>query len=224
VERRGAGGAPALLARLGEGSFFGEMAILSGEPRAASVVAESPCEVLEIRADVLLDLAREHPPVVESLARFYRRRLLANAMATSPLFRPFGREERAGLMALFRTREVAPGTPVIAEGAPSDGLYVVLSGALEVWKRAGGAPALAGRLGPGDVFGEMSCLRKGPASATVTAGRRCLLLRLPRGSFDELVVTHPQILELVSDLADQRQRGLAAIAGGLAAGEDLVLT
>jgi CRP-like cAMP-binding protein len=214
VEKRGPDGAPVPLARLGEGCFFGEMAILSGEPRAATVVAETDCEVLEIRADLLLDLAREHPKVVESLAQFYRRRLLANAMSASALFRPFGREDRAALMARFRTREVAAGTEVVAEGAPSDGLYVVLSGALDVWKRREGVPTLAGRLREGDVFGEMSCLRKGPASATVLANRRCLLLRLPRSSFDELVVTYPQILELVSELSDERHRGLEAIAAG----------
>ena len=216
VEKGTPGGPAAPLATLAEGSFFGEMALLSGEPRAATVVAAGECELLEIRADVLLELAREHPRVIESLGRFYRRRLLANAMATSPIFRPFGREERAEVMGRFRTREVPAGAAVITEGEPSDGLYVVLSGALEVWKRRDGDQALAGRLREGDLFGEMSCLRKVPASATVTAARRCLLLRLPRAAFDELVVTYPQILELVAELADERQQTLEAIAGGRA--------
>jgi len=226
VEKAGATGEPVTLARLPEGSFFGEMAILSGEPRAATVVADGPCELLEIRADVLLELAREHPPIVESLATFYRRRLLANAMATSPLFRPFGRHERAALMGRFRSREVAEGTAVILEGQPADGLYVVLSGALDVWKRRDGEQVRAGLLREGDVFGEMSCLRKGPASASVSAARRAVLLRLPRGDFDELVMTHPQILELVSELSDERQHGLAAVASGRAAFDDegLLLT
>ena len=38
-------------------------------------------ELLEIRADVLIALCREHPHVVDSLGRFYRQRLLANTMA-----------------------------------------------------------------------------------------------------------------------------------------------
>jgi CRP-like cAMP-binding protein len=226
VEKGGPGGKRVPLAKLGEGTFFGEMAILSGEPRAATVVAEEECELLEIRAEVLLDLAREHPQVVQSLARFYRRRLLANAMATSPIFRPFGRAERAELMGRFRTREAAAGAVVIQEGEPSDGLYVVLSGALEVWKRREGEPVLAARLAEGDVFGEMSCLRKGPASATVVAARRCVLLRLPRSAFDELVMTYPQILELVSELSDERQHRLEALAAGQAsfAEDGLLLT
>jgi len=226
VEKAGADGRPIPLARLGEGSFFGEMAILSGEPRAATVLAESDCELIEIRADVLLELAREHPGVVPALARFYRRRLLANAMATSPLFRSFARADRAALMARFRTREVAEGTAVVTEGEPSDGLYVVLSGALDVWKRRNGELARAGALREGDVFGEMSCLRKGPAAASVTAARRAILLRLPRSDFDELVMAYPQVLELVSDLTDERQQSLEAVASGQAAFDDdgLLLT
>jgi len=226
VERADPEGEPVPLTVLLAGSFFGEMALLSGEPRAASVVAEEECEVLEIRADVLLELAREHPQVVESLARFYRRRLLANAMALSPLFRPFNRDERAELMGRFRTREVQPGTAVITEGEPSDGLYVVLTGSLEVWKKRDGGPALAARLREGDLFGEMSCLQKGPASATVTAARRSVLLKLPRSQFDELVVTYPQILELVADLGDERQHSLDAVAAGRAevGDEGLLLT
>jgi len=226
VEKGDPAGEPVALARLPEGSFFGEMAILSGEPRAATVVAEGPCELLEIRADLLLELARQHPPIVESLATFYRRRLLANAMATSPLFRPFRRDERAALMGRFRSREVPEGRVVILEGEPADGLYVVLSGSLDVWKRRDGEQARAGRLREGDVFGEMSCLRKGPASASVSAARRSLLLRLPRAAFDELVITHPQILELVSELSDERHHSLAAVAAGQAAFDDggLLLT
>jgi len=226
VEKAGAEGRAVPLGRLGEGSFFGEMAILSGEPRAATVLAEGDCELVEIRADVLLELASEHPGVVPALARFYRRRLLANAMATSPLFRSFGREDRAALISRFRTREVAEGTTVVAEGEPSDGLYVVLSGALDVWKRRGEEQVRAGALREGDVFGEMSCLRKGPAAASVTAARRSILLRLPRSDFDELVMAYPQVLELVSDLTDERHRNLEAVASGQAAFDDdgLLLT
>jgi len=217
VEKRGEAGDKVALARLGEGTFFGEMALLSGAPRAASVIAETDSELLEVRADVLEKLCREHPHVADSLARFYRQRLLANAMATSPLFRPFDARDRKAIMERFRAREMAAGERVVLEGQPSDGLYVVLSGALDVLKRKGGRDVPAGALREGDVFGEMSCLRKGPASATVVARRAGTLLRLPRAAFDELIVTYPQILELVSDLTDERQQSLEAILAGSAA-------
>jgi CRP-like cAMP-binding protein len=56
----------------------------------------------------------------------------------------------------------------------------------------------------GEIFGEMSLLTRQPATATVVSPGNSILLRLPRDQFQELVVTHPQILALVSELTEQR--------------------
>ncbi|HET7755435.1 MAG TPA: cyclic nucleotide-binding domain-containing protein [Anaeromyxobacteraceae bacterium] len=218
VERE-ADGRTVLLARLSEGDFVGEMALLSGEPRMASVVADEPCELLEIRAEALTSLCRAHPHVAESLTRFYRRRLLANAMMTSPVFRPFARNDRANLARRFRSREVATGEVVVREGQKSDGLYIVLSGRYEVRRGAGSSAQLLATLREGDLFGEMSCLRKQPASASVVAGRPGILLRLPRADFDTVAMSHPQMLELVAGLADERTQSLEAAASRPRPGE-----
>ena len=76
-----------------------------------------------------------------------------------------------------------------------------------------------------DVFGEMSLLQKAPAIATVTALRRTSLLRLPREDFDEIIMSHPQILVLVSELTEDRRRQTDAILSGTAAigAEGLIL-
>lgn len=214
VSRRDEGGDQVVLAHLGEGDFFGEMALLSGAPRAATVTAETPAEVLELPAPLLQAIAGRHPHLVDSLRRFYRQRLLANAMAVSPIFRPFGRGERKGIVERFRTRDVVAGETVVREGEPSDGLYVILDGAMDVLKRKDGSQVLAGRLAAGDLFGEVSCLRKTAATASVVARRAGSLLRLPRADFDALVMTYPQILELVATLSDERLEGLDAILSG----------
>jgi len=214
VTKRDDRGERVRLAHLSEGDFFGEMAILSGSARLATVTAETDAELLEIRAEVLIELAGRHPHVATSLRRFYRQRLLANAMAVSPVFRPLSREARREVMARFRTREVAAGEVVIREGEPSDGLYVVLDGGLQVRHRRGAEGVEVAELREADVFGEMSCLRKVPATATVTARRPGTLLRLPRAGFDELVLSHPQILEVVAELSEERAESLDAILSG----------
>jgi CRP-like cAMP-binding protein len=211
VAKRDDAGARVVVGHLGEGEFFGEMALFSGAPRSASVTAELDGEVLELRGDVLLEVARRHPQLVGSLRRFYRQRLLANALALSPVFRPFGPDDRGGVMQRFRARVVAAGETIIREGDPSDGLYVVLEGAVDVVKRKGAQSVTVGQLREGDLFGEMSCLRKAPASASVVVRRPGTLLRLPRSEFDALVVTYPQILELVATLSDERSDSLDAI-------------
>ncbi|HET9552127.1 MAG TPA: cyclic nucleotide-binding domain-containing protein, partial [Anaeromyxobacteraceae bacterium] len=220
VTKRDEAGEPVALAHLGEGEFFGEMALLSGAPRAATVAAEGEVEVLELPAAVLQALAGRHPHVAGSLRRFYRQRLLANAMAVSPVFRPFGREERKRLVERFRARDVAAGEVILREGEPSDGLYVILDGAVDVQKRKDGTTAQVGRLHEGDLFGEVSCLRKTPATATVTARRAGTVLRLPRSDFDALVTGYPQILELLSSLSEERLEAQDAILSGHAAWDE----
>src|SRR5882762_3614773 len=53
VYKAGADGKEITLAHLGEGAFFGEMAMLSGAPRTANVVSEEETEILEVTDTVL---------------------------------------------------------------------------------------------------------------------------------------------------------------------------
>ncbi len=202
------------LAQLPEGSFFGEMALLSDNPRIASVEAASDeAEVLEISAALLSQLSTRHPSVAGALRKFCRQRLLLNAMNTSALFQPFDRKDRRALVERFRAREVSSSTAIIREGQHSDGLYVILSGNVQVSRNG----RVLAHLREGDIFGEMSLLQKAPATATVTALRRTSLLRLPREDFDEIIMSHPQILVLVSELTEDRRRQTDAILAGTAA-------
>src|SRR4051812_42612160 len=197
-------GTDVFLAYLDEGAFFGEMALLSGAPRTANVSAEKDTVLLELSDVVLQKLARDHPGVVASLKNFYRQRLLSNVMAISPLFRGFDPGGQRQIIEKFRLRPSSRGDVLIAEGTISDGLYVVLHGSVSVSTKAKGAAVELAQLREGDIFGEMSLLTRKPAAASVTATSNALLLRLPRERFQELVVTHPQILELVSELTDKR--------------------
>lgn len=53
---------------LGEGTFFGEMALLTGEPRTADVVAVEETEVLEIGHSALQRLFDSNPELAEKLS------------------------------------------------------------------------------------------------------------------------------------------------------------
>lgn len=81
-----ANGTPRTISRLGEGAFFGEMALFTGEPRTANVVAAEETEVLEIGHDAMRGLFQTNPALVEALSRAINERragLLANASAPS---------------------------------------------------------------------------------------------------------------------------------------------
>ena len=73
-----------LVRRLGEGDFFGEISVLTGSPRTATVVAASPCEMLELDRTTLDGITAAHPRVREVLQRFYEQRVGTTADAPSP--------------------------------------------------------------------------------------------------------------------------------------------
>ena len=56
------------VARLREGAVFGEMSLLTGDARSATVVAESDCELLEIGADPFRSVVLADPAIVDRLA------------------------------------------------------------------------------------------------------------------------------------------------------------
>jgi hypothetical protein len=71
---KGADGKQTPLADLEEGAFFGEMSVLTGKPRMATVVAVSACELLELDRGTLDGIVAKHPRVLEILEEFARQR------------------------------------------------------------------------------------------------------------------------------------------------------
>jgi len=65
------------LGDLKEGAFFGEMSILTGQPRMASVVALSRCELLELDRPALDRITQTHPHVWNVLREFAEKRAQA---------------------------------------------------------------------------------------------------------------------------------------------------
>ena len=59
---------------LGEGAFFGEIAVLTGKPRTATITAAAPCEVLELDRSSLDAITATHPRVREMLKQFHEQR------------------------------------------------------------------------------------------------------------------------------------------------------
>ena len=62
------------LAELSDGDFFGEMAILSGEPRTATVTAIKNTELLELTRSDLHKICSRHPEVEAKLRLAYEER------------------------------------------------------------------------------------------------------------------------------------------------------
>ncbi len=193
------------LARLHENALFGEMALLSAQPRSASVEVLGEADLLEVTRASLAALADELAPVAQALHGFTRERLIKNLMAQSPLFRPFDRTQQRELLRRFTSHDVAAGAAIIGEGEEGRGLFLVLSGEVEVTTRddQGESVALA-KLGAGDVFGEISLLRGGATTASVIAVQPTTVLFLARDYVERIVAGVPEIGQYLAALAEDR--------------------
>ena len=67
-----------VVATLHEGEYCGEMSLLTGERRTATVRAVTDCELLEIHKDVLGPILAQNQPLVEQLSEMLAKRRIEN--------------------------------------------------------------------------------------------------------------------------------------------------
>ena len=86
-------GKQTVLAALRRGDFFGEMALLDGEPRSASVIAAESCNLLILYRRSFLDSVKKHPGIaIQMLIEMSRRLRKANRhINTLSLMSVYGR-------------------------------------------------------------------------------------------------------------------------------------
>src|SRR5690606_29006385 len=94
---------------------------------------------------------------------------LVELLASVDPFSQLGSEELAALAERAEIVRLAAGETLFHQGDPGDRAYVVLEGNLEVSAPGPLEPLVLNILGPGDLVGEVSLLRGGARSATVTA-------------------------------------------------------
>lgn len=186
------------MARLGAGSFMGEVALMTDQPRSATVQAVEDAELLRIDRKTLSNVLSTHGEVLAAVLRFVRDRLVDRWTRTSPLFRPFDDQQRLELAARFKFLEIDHGKKIITGGKRPDGLYIVLAGSFDV--------ANAARVGPGELVGETALLAGKQFRSDVTASGKCLALFLPAADFRELIMTHPYVLEYIGDASPESRK------------------
>jgi hypothetical protein len=69
------GGRNVQVRELSDGDFFGEIALMLGSPRTATITAQTRCELLELGRPELDAVAQKHPRVREVLQEFYVKRV-----------------------------------------------------------------------------------------------------------------------------------------------------
>jgi CRP-like cAMP-binding protein len=205
VMRQDEGRRPITLATLGEGEFFGEMALLCAGPRLSTVVAVTETVLLEFSRERMEAIAARYPQLEEVVHRLYRQRLLANALRSNPLFASWPEDLRQLVSEAFSSFSVKAGDEILSRGQPAHALYLLLRGrCAAIHQHVDGRETPYPEMAEGDVFGEISLLRSKLATATVRASTPCVLLKLDGAILDELLPRHPMLHKELERLGAER--------------------
>ncbi len=114
------------------------------------------------------------------------------ALPLIEIFAQLDAAEMTELAARFETRSLKRGETVIRQGEPADALYIVVSGRFSV-TRTGRRTPIA-EIGPDQPIGEIGFItHTDNRTATVTAMRDSIVLRLDRKDFEQLTRKYPMI-------------------------------
>lgn len=105
-------------------------------------------------------------------------------------------DDRARLVAELESRALQRGDVLVRQGEPADALYVVLTGRFTVTLEGRSEPVA--EFGPGQPVGEIAFITGGVRTATVSALRDSVVVRLGRAQFDALLARHPGIWRALS--------------------------
>jgi len=128
---------------------------------------------------------------------------IRKVIADIPLFSGLTEETLAMLAAVTKVGRYTIGKPVISKGESPDALYVISSGRVRSLYQDGdsGAVQTVRLLGPGDLFGWVSLMRR-QSTEIVIASEETLCLQIPSSSLGRVVNAIPPLYERVSGATD----------------------
>lgn len=129
----------------------------------------------------------------------------ASALDRVSIFAPLASADREALAASMRAAMFTAGEVILREGARGDSLLVVLDGEVSVTLGA----REVGRLGAGDVMGEMSLMTGAPRQATCTARTEVSCLALDHAALRPLLTAREGLAAAIAELLAARERALA---------------
>ncbi len=149
---------------LGQGQFFGEMSLLSGRRRSATVRASADCVLLEAPRREIVKLMNSYEQVRKVIDQhFIVRTLQAGLVPDAPQAELEAVAATAELIS-FRANDV-----LFNEGDEADGLHLIRNGSVSVSRRIGGRDIVTTYVAAGNYVGEMGLVGEAKRSATVTA-------------------------------------------------------
>ncbi|THD37682.1 MAG: cyclic nucleotide-binding domain-containing protein [Sphingomonas sp.] len=170
------------------GSIVGEVGLISGRRRGATVRAGADAILVEIPRTAALKLMATVPAAKRTIDRISTQRQLLQMFGSG--LTPADLDEVLASAEVVRARA---GQKIVEEGGTDRDIYVVRVGSMIVEKEIGGKPIFLNYLPAGSYFGEMALIDGRPRVATVRAAIRSELVKLDGDAFARLLAAKPAL-------------------------------
>jgi HlyB family type I secretion system ABC transporter len=201
VVKMGDHGDEVSLGTLRAGDEFGEMALLLGGPRTATVRCSSEVTAQRLDRAAFDRLLAEMPDLRRAIDLRIRHHTLRDFLRqVSELGRlPF--PVQRALVERLTPAAVAGGETIVRQGDPAGPMYIIESGRVRVVRTGDGRRRNVAFLRAGDFFGELSVLHDAPRNASVEALTDCRLLALAPADLAALAAEFPEFREALDERA-----------------------
>ncbi len=185
--------------RLTQGEFFGEMSLLSGRRRAATVRAAGRCVLLESPRRDIIKLMNSYEQVRRVIDQhFIVRTLRAGLVPEAPF------EELNAVALAAELRSYKADDALFDEGDEADGLHLIRSGSVAISRKIGGRDIVTSYVAAGNYIGEMGLLGQSKRSATVKATVATESIFLSAEVFLQLLERNEGLKERVQEKVKER--------------------
>jgi CRP-like cAMP-binding protein len=194
VKVRQPNGTETKIDRAAPGDIIGEIALMSGDPRSATVYAVNDAALIRLSRSKFEQLTAEETDVlIDNKVETDRIQRLQIMKIMGEIAGEFDASRLHHLQSEFEWLVLAEGDEVFQQGDSPDGLYYLIEGILLVSSNNDGEGKRAGVIYPGEIFGEYSLLTGDARPANVTAGEHSKVVRIPKEVYEKLVEEVPEI-------------------------------
>ena len=182
-------------------NFFGEMGMLSGRRRSATIKMGEGGILLEVPRKQMLKLISS----VESVKRPLDESFMLRALQSDV----FPKASFGSLKKLVTTAKLKPykkGDVLFREGDEGDSLFVIRKGSVKISRMVNGVDITQTYLSVGNYVGEMSILKETADKriATVTAAVGCEMIVIDKAAFLNFLKENPETTKSVTKVAEER--------------------
>ncbi|HET9679827.1 MAG TPA: cyclic nucleotide-binding domain-containing protein [Gammaproteobacteria bacterium] len=190
---------PTSMVTLAKGQFFGEMGLISGRRRTATVYAGKNCLLIEAPRRSMLKLMSSVAGVKRRIDEAFLIRAIQAHIAPG-----VAAEELHDLVATAQMQHFAADEVLFKEGEAGDCLHLIRSGSITVSRAIAGRDVVMAYVPAGNYVGEMALISDMPRSATAKAAVATETIRLDDASFRRLMQAQPFVREQVQKVYEAR--------------------